>query len=445
MRNNKVLMPVFLTFALLGSAVYSLQEQSKAQAAYDAAVAQARDYAEKGVPLEAIEQYQNALGMRPSLELCLEAGEVYLATENKSGAESWYETELLAAYPKQAQTYLYGMKNCAKWGKYSELFSIYREYQDRGLHSEEVEQLAKEYQYTYFLGGDYQEVGAFSRTTKVAAVRYEDRWGYVSAAGKKKGGYIYSAAGQHSELTPVVDGSGRAFYVDAEGGEKINENFILEKDPDFGTVTRFLEAYSGLLPAFNGEIWNYYDQETFEKRFGGYADALPVANGVGAVSEDGEKWALIGTDGQLITGYEFDEVLADERNVVCRNDVLLVKQGGEYLLVDAKGKQVGTGVYEEASPFYGSGLAAVKRDGKWLFIDSGGKEHDLGDYEQAQSFFNGMAAVKRDGLWGYINESGELAIDFTFLDARAFSSSGSCFVMTAPDRWQLLRLYSVLS
>lgn len=442
MRNNKVLMPFILTFALLGSAVFSYQEQAKSQAKYDEAVAQARDYAKKGIPQDAIEQYQSALETKPSLELCLEAGEVYLSYEDKSGAESWYESELLADYPKEAQTYLYGMRNSAKWEDYDELFSIYKEYQDRGLHLDEVEQLARDHQYDYYLSGDYQEVGAFSRTTQTAAVRHEGRWGYVNDKGKKVGGYVYETAGQHSELTPVVDAEGRALYVDAEGEEKINENFILEKDPAFGTVTRFQEAYSGLIPACNGEIWNYYDQETFEKRFGGYAGALPVANGVGAVSEDGETWALIGTDGELITEYVFDEVLADNRNVVCRSDVLMVKQGGAYLLVDAAGKQVGSGGYEDATPFYGSGYAAVKKEGRWLFLDTDGSEHDLGNYEQAQSFFNGLAAVKRNGLWGYINASGEVVIDFTFLEAQAFSSSGVCFVMTAPDDWQLLRLYS---
>lgn len=126
-------MPFILTFALLGSAAFSYQEQAKSQAKYDEAVAQARDYARKGIPQDAIEQYQSALETKPSLELCLEAGEVYLSYEDKSGAESWYESELLADYPKEAQTYLYGMRSSVQWEDYGELFSIYQEYQDRGF------------------------------------------------------------------------------------------------------------------------------------------------------------------------------------------------------------------------------------------------------------------------------------------------------------------------
>lgn len=443
MRSYKKIMPLLLTFALLGSVVYSFQNRAERRQEYDNALAQARLYADKSIEKDSLEQYQAALALEPSLQIYLEAGEVYLAHQDLWGAMSWYKDALLSSYPKDAQTYLYGLRVCAMGEDYEQLFSIYKDYEKRNLQSGEVEEFMKNYQYTYSLIGVYEEASVFGTSSGVAAAKYNGHWGYVDAGGKRKVSYSFDEAGLFGDYAPAVTQDGRAIYIDTAGDEKINENFILEKDPNFGSVTKFRNIYNNRILACNGTEWNYYSLDTFEKQFGGYADALPIANGVGAVSQDGMTWALIADDGTLLTDFIYEEILADEKEIVCRSDVLLAKLDGTYILINPQGQQIGNGRYTDAKPFYETSYAAVEKDGKWIFVDSTGEEHDLGSFEEAESFSCGMAAVKRDGKWGFIDSSGEMVIENLFYGAGPFGNQGACFVKTMPDQWQLLRLYRV--
>lgn len=440
MRSYKVVMPFLLTFALLGSVVYSFQNREEEHREYEGTLAQARLYASKGIEKDAIEQYRAALALEPSLQLYLEAGEVYFDNNDRRGAESWYET-MLSNYPKEAETYYYGLRASAMREDYTQLFSIYEDYQKRNLHTDEVEAFVKDYQYAYSLTGVYEDAGVFGTSSGLAAAKYSDRWGYVDAKGNRKVSYSFDAAGLFGDYAPVITRDGRAIFIDTSGDEKINEAFILEKDLDFGAVTEFRNIYGNLILACNGAEWNYYSLDTFEKRFGGFADALPVANGVGAVSQDGQTWALVDDKGTLLTDFIYDEVLADQKEIVYRGDVLLAKLDGMYILINSQGQQIGVGRYTDAKPFSETTYAAVEKDGKWLFVDSAGEEHDLGDFEEAESFSCGLAAVKRDGKWGYIDSSGEMVIENVFYEAGPFGSQGACFVKVSQNQWQLLRLY----
>lgn len=441
MRSYKKIMPVILAFALIGSVIYSFQNRAERRQQYDSTLAQARLYAEKGIEKDSLEQYQAALALEPSLQVYLEAGEVYLNHQDRRGALSWYKDTLLSNYPEEAATYLYGLRVCAEWEDYTQLFSIYKEYEKRELHSDDVEEFIKKFQYTYSLSGIYEDVGVFGVSSGVAAAKYDGRWGYIDAEGKRKVSYSFDSAGMFGDYAPVMTQDGRAIYIDMSGDEKINENFILEKDPVFGSVSEFRNLYSNMILACNGTEWNYYSLGTFEKRFGGYADALPVANGVGAVSRDGVTWALVADDGTLLTDFIYEEILADEKEIMCRDDVLLARLDGAYILINSQGQQVGANRYTNARPFLETTYAAVEKNGKWLFVDMAGEEHDLGDFEDAKSFSCGMAAVKRDGKWGFIDSSGEMVIENLFYDAGPFGNQGACFVKTSPDQWELLRLY----
>lgn len=441
MRSYKKIMPILLVVALLGSVVYSFQSRADRREQYDTALSRARLYSEMGVKKDSLEQYQAALELEPSLHLYLEAGEVYLTHEDKRGALSWYEDTLLSAYPKEAETYLYGLRVNAKWEDYAEIFSIYKAYEKRNLHSDEVEALIKEYQYTYSLIGLYDDAGVFGTSSGLASAKYNSHWGFVNASGSRKVSYSFDEVGMFGEYAPAITRDGRAVYIDTSGNEKINENFILEKDPEFGTVTKFRNIYSNMILAHNGTEWNYYSLDTFEKRFGGFADAMPVANGVGAVSQDGLTWALIDADGTVLTDFIYDEILADQKEIMYRGDALLAKLDGMYFLINSQGQQIGGNRYTNAKPFYENSYAAVEKDGKWIFVDSAGEEYDLGDFGEAESFSCGLAAVKKDGKWGYIDSSGEMVIENLFYEAGPFGNQGACFVKVTQDQWQLLRLY----
>ncbi len=439
MRNNKITMPLFLVFILFGSVFYAISSRQDVLEKYNNALMAARDYAKKGVYLDAISEYESAISQNPSIEVSYEAGMVILESGNVYSARSWYKS-MLAQYPTEPKTYLYGINVYNTEQRYGAAFEVYAAYQSRGLFDPDVEQLVDEFRYSYKLTNRFDDAAPFSNVAGLAAVKYQGAWGYANESGEKKIGYLYEKAGIFSEYAPVVDMEGNAYYIDNSGNIKITEDFILEKDPEFGCVREFGPYQGNAIWAHNGSIWNAYDIYTFEKLCGGFADALPYSNEIAAVS-NGEKWALISQSGELITDYIYDEVLSDGKKNICRANALLVRIDDSYFLIDRSGNRICEDSYSDACAFYDNSLAAVKMNAKWCFVDETGAVVLETEYESATSFSAGFAAVKKNGKWGYIGMNGAELIDFYFEDAAPFSLHGNAFVHTEDGQWKILKLY----
>ena len=198
---------------------------------------------------------------------------------------------------------------------------------------------------------------------------------------------------------------------------------------------------SGKILASNGSDWCYFDETSYQKLFGPFSNATKITNGVGAVCDEQGKWALISDNGELLTEYMFDGVIADQKGIVCRTDAVVVEQGGRFYLVDHNGNRIGEEGYSDIRAFNDGTLAAAKKGSKWLFLDDQGIEHQLGDFEEAQSFSNGLAAVKKEGTWGYIDTNGVLVINNQFSEVSPFGPDGVAFVKGTGTTWNLLRLY----
>lgn len=442
MKTYQVLMPVVLPLALVGSFLFLVKGRVEEQAEYNGYVQAAQTYAQNGVYADALASYEKAIAIYPAQDVYLAVGNLYMDTAQYRDAEDWYEDELLENFPTDPRTYVFGLQVALAQEDPAEAFTVYDAYQSRGLQSDSVEELIQPLWYSFALQGDYEDVTAFSNSSNLAAVQMRGHWGYINTSGSMALGNAYTSAGMFGTIAPVVDQEGEAYYIDASGNKKLTASYFLEQDPDFGQITQFGTIQSGLVLAFNGETWNYYDEQTHQKRFGGYQKATPISNGVGAVSKDGRTWALIDSDGNELTGYDFQEVLVDEKGMPCRTSAVIVRKDGQYLLVSKEnGQPVGSGVYEDACAFNENSLAAVKKDGKWIFVSETGEETDLGDLQEAKSFSAGVAAAKQDGKWGFINTTGEWIIAPQFYDAKAFSSAGVAFVKEKEESWQLLKLY----
>lgn len=439
MRNNKKIMPVFLVFILCASVFYAVSNRQDVYTKYSTALDNARNYAQKGVYLDAITEYKTALSQSPSVEIYYEAGMVLLDSGDVYSGRSWYKS-MLTQYPTEPKTYLYGIKVYTAEQRYSGAFGVYDAYQSRGLYDPEVEQAVDEFRYSYKLTNQFDDVAPYSNVCGLAAVNYQGAWGYINASGDKKIGYSYEKAGIFSSMAPVVDQDGKAYYIDSSGNIKITEDFILEKDPEFGCVREFGPYQGSAIWAWNGSVWNAYSIDTYEKLCGGFADALPFSNNVAAVS-NGEKWALMSQDGTLLTDYLYDEVLSDEKANICRTNALMVKAEDAYFLIDRTGNRICGDSYTQACGFYDDTFAAVKRNGKWCFVDETGTVVLETDYEAATSFSAGFAAVKKNGKWGYIGTDGKEITEFCFADAKPFNMYGNAFVYTEDGHWKILRLY----
>lgn len=442
MKKYQVIMPLALPLALAASVFYLVQQRTNINDQYQAYMQAAADFQQNGVMTDAVANYQAALAIRPTLEGYLAIGTLYLNQQDYTAAQRWYRNELLERYPEEQQTYAFGIQAMLGMDNVREAFAVYDAAQNRGVADDALQQLMQPVWYSFDLVGDFTAVTGFSNTAGLAAVQQGERWAYVNTEGERITPYQFTRAGVFSETAPVVDEEGEAYYIDTAGNKKVTASYFLEKNPEFGQVQQFATMQSGLAAAYNGQIWNYYDAATYEKKFGGYAQATQITNGVGAVSQDGHKWALISAEGQLLTDFVFDEVLIDDKGVPCRTQAVVVRQDGGYRLVDrTTGQPISSALYEDADAFADNDLAAVKKDGRWIFVSETGQETDLGDFQCAKSFSAGVSPAQKDGKWGYIDTQGNWIIEPQFADAGAFSSTGGAFVKTEESRWKLLLLY----
>ena len=440
MNAKQRLIPIALIIITIASVYYLVDGKASVIREYNAFLEKARYEAKNGVITAAAEDYEEAMRIFPSIDIMLEEGELYQQTGNYNAIQNFYQQSLLSTYPLEPATYIYGIQNEIGHREYAEAFRIYKQFQSRELVSEEVEALMAPIMYAFELVGEYEDIGAFMESSSAANVKFEGHWVYIDRRGNIALSDNFKEAGCYFGYAPVVDGEGVAKYVDESGTLYLPAAYFEDQDPAFGTIKEFKYMMSGLVLATNGKTWNYYSPTTNQKLFGGFAKATVIANGVGAVSLDGDKWALIGPDGVLITDYIYDDILTDWKDVVVRSEALVVRQGDAYFLVDKTGNKI-SGDYEDACPFIDSTFTAVKKNGKWIFVDAAGTEKDLGDFQEARGFSNNMAAVKIDGRWGYIDTNGNVVVEPQFYEAMPVTTAGVTFVRTTSDTWSLIQFY----
>ena len=227
-------------------------------------------------------------------------------------------------------------------------FQIYDLMKDHRLVSETAEALMNSIRYSFSLSERYEDVGAFSNLSGLAAVRSEDLWGYVG----RDGGWVISngflEAGIMGDTAPVVGKDGEAFFIDMEGNRKINASRYEENAPDFGKIKSFIGEESGFVVASNGDEIAFFEVESGKKVFGNYRLATIMSNGVFGASEDGQNWALIDQKGNEITEYKYQKILTDKKGNPCRNNAVIVKENGKYRLIDLYGSPISSEEYEDA-------------------------------------------------------------------------------------------------
>lgn len=442
MKKFRAAVPLLLIVLLAGSVYYMADNRTRVIRDYHAKLGQAREAVANGVLADGLSLYKEALSIYPSIDLYTEVGNVYLDADDLQGAQNWYEREFAAEYPDAPQAFEYGIRASLAAEDYREAFAVYDVCAKKEAVSDEVRQLIQPVWYRYeLLYGGYDEVGAFSSRNGYAAVCANEKWSYINKDGASAISAVYQSADVFGDYAAVVDLNGEAYYIDAAGNTKYTAAQFLNEDGSAAQIKAFRPIIHDVALAYDGQSWNYYSVQTYKKLFGGYADATVIANGIGAVTKDGAAWALAGSDGQEITGYDFEQPVCNSRGIICCTDSLFVRQDGQYWLADKTGAKRNQNVYEAAEAFEEDSWAAAKKDGKWIFVNSQGEEKQLGDYEEARSFSNGLAAVKQNGLWGYIDQEGNLAIDCIFYDAGPFNSAGVAFVKPQETKWNALSLY----
>lgn len=191
-----------------------------------------------------------------------------------------------------------------------------------------------------------------------------------------------------------------------------------------------------------------------------YCNLYFIDNDLIAVTRNYEKYAIVNTNGEIVTPFEYSSVESFEEGFA------LVKDNENTFFINKKGENVFDKVFEDAYGF-SNDLAAVKKDGLWGFIDKSGNMVIKNQFDQVQRFqesfaaveknnewgmidnlgniviefqydcinylHEGLAAVEKDGEWGFVDKSGEIVADFQFDEVENFSE-GFAAVMKN-DKW----------
>lgn len=431
MKNYRKIIPLALV-VLMALACYSLVSNAvKENSDYNHYLSEARKYAELDITKYAIENYNKALTINPTPDIYVEVAEYYERQENSdTKLLNWCE-DFFEKYPTNSKSYDCILKAYMKQKDYDSCFDVLSTAEKRNVSSEYIKSVKNELSYTFKLDfNTYDDVGIYGNG--FCAVKSKDAWGYVDSYGNQKTPitYVSAAPFTKAEMAPVVDQKGECYFIDNTGSRVLASK---EKYKSFGISSDDIIK----VELENGK-YSYCDSE-LNKLFGEYDDATAFNNGIAAVKENGQ-WKIINNEGNAKSSTEYADVVADEKNIVFRNDRLFVGDGTGYIMIDSSGKQIGNEKYENAHCFADSTYAAVENDGKWFFIDKNAKRLSDKTYEDARSYSNGLAAVKISGKWGFVDTDENVVIEQQFFGAKDFSEKGSCFIQTG-DKWQLLKLY----
>lgn len=431
MKNYKNLIPVLLIALMAISIFTTLKDATNQKSDYDNALKEARKAIKLEIIEDAVNNYQKAMEIKPSVEIAVEWGQAYVAQNWISEAAEWGE-DVVERFPDDAEGYTFLMEQYIALEEYEDAFKLLDTAEAMDIKSKELEQMKEKIEYVYEYAVDsFDDVSVFS--SGYCAVMKDELWGYVDSNGKKviKPQFSWAGVFTTDQIAPVEAADGEYYYVSTAGNKKVAVQ-NMENCIDLGA------SVENVIPASDNGEYAYYDHDFKKVIDETYTYATAMNGGYAAVQEI-DKWALINNKGKKIaSGYE--NVIIDEKGIVFRNDRFFVKKDGCILMVDEKGNTVGKDKYEDAKLFLkADAYAAVKKGGKWGFIDKDGKMIIEPQFSDARSFSNGYAAVEKNGRWGFIDVTGKEVISCRFEDARDFNELGNVYVKDTGN-WELLKL-----
>lgn len=271
----------------------------------------------------------------------------------------------------------------------------------------ELETRYEEKRYAYQVSRySYDEVSEFFNST--IQVMHQGKWGIARSNGALFLDCDYDKISTYSNGIAIVETEGQVYAVDGNGSkmyitteEVLDFTNLSDNRFTFTTNTGLFRANSSLESVetsldFIGTYWNSY-----------------------APAEMSGKWGVIDTEAEWAIPAVYDGIIMDELGrAVGQSNVFVEKDG---TILQLKGSDTFSTIFEDAKPFSNENYAAVKQGGKWGFVDSEGVLVIPFQFEDAKSFGQHLAAVKIDGLWGYISLSGTVVIEPQFQDAKSFS------------------------
>lgn len=396
--------------------------QKQAAAEYEECMAKANTFEAKGIYIDALENYEKALELDSgNFEIIMKIAEMYYQMGDFNGFVSACDNALAVRsndptpYIKKANYYM----EYAKYDKAIEVVKSAALIKDCEELEALREILATKCIEKYVSFSEIKDWHVQGEVNYVA-VQEKNKWGMTLKDGTKKLQTKYEYIGAYDKDSGVIPCclDGLYYYIDIRGNKKLIGDVEYQYLGSFG---------NGLAPAQRNNLYGYIDTEFTEYKFE-YEYAGAFSNNVAAVKKDG-KWALINEKFESVTEFIYDEILCDSNGFCSIFNVIIARQGEQYVFLNHKGEQVGGNKYDNVSlPASNDSYIAVKKGELWGFVDQNGDIVMEPQYQDAKSFSLGLAPVKVGEAWGYINTKGELVVEAEYTDAGVFSQDGSATV-----------------
>ena len=216
---------------------------------------------------------------------------------------------------------------------------------------------------------------------------------------------------------------------------------------------------SGYMPAFDGQKWNYVDEDGEGELLAESQVVTPFnSDGKAVIKKDGRFCVILkngdlygidetgldevlGITDKYIIGkaanqygfYNYDfELLSKElqfEDMTLNNcGVTAVKKDGKWGILSDSGEKITDYIYDDVArnslgQAFAGNRAMVQKGGKWILIDTEGKEISKTSFAGAKAPESEeyIAVADENGKWGFIDSEGTQVIDFQYRDAKSFS------------------------
>lgn len=453
MKTNAILVLLIMIVVTGLSWVMIYMNKSDLKEKYENYMTNAEEHEKKEAYITAVKNYNLAFEIDPqNYNLAITIAQNYEKLSDERGFLAACNNAV-QINPKTDEPYIMMAGYYMGKSKYNEALDILKK-SPKIDKQNDVNKMINEMKNKYFeIYSSYKEIKSLHYGFYVAKNK-DDKYGLIGKDGRPSLGFQFKEMGAYDSsqgIFPVFH-EGEWYYVNLSG----YKTYVPDSNYDY--LGTYAEGYSPF--KYDGK-YGYVDlkYKEYNQEFD-YAGSF--SNGVAAVCK-GEKWALINSSFNNITGYEYDEIKIDEYGFCSKYaGTVIARKDKTFILLNLKGEVVKELDCDDIKMFQSKEPTAFKKGNLWGFMNAAGEVTIEPKYVDANPFSLGKAPVQdkgtnsktaenkdkdkdkedneNDGKWGCIDQDGKLVIDYKFDYMNSFGYNGTAVVKKG-EMWSLITLY----
>lgn len=447
----KHLCAVFMAGMLVLLCVLLVTESKGVEENYEACIRQAKEQEEKGLYLNAISSYKDALEIYdedPEIKY-----QILCDYKQMGDMENWnFAADLfIQNFPEDTEdgtlVRLYGeMADFYYENKdYEELVPLLNELRKKRFLSDASQLQEKVNAY-------YQEIRSIYTVINCDSPYLSDFYqGFaVKTMEGVMGQFLVMENGEAYHAEPfeeifLLDKEKGYSLVKEQGQYKVYTAAGYLKDADAQGLSEARYYSQAYLAGKKDGKFRMYTSDFQDAGFGEWDDFHLIAPGAACIRTGDVCQLLLGNSVLQTEGESWSDIKYNERGVKENGTHFFVGREGNYSLISVDAEKMSYEILmeglEDAQAFSTKEPAAIKQNGTWGFVSVDGEIVIEPQYESAKSFSYGYAPVKIDGMWTLVDTEGTQIMEPQFLDMGAPTEAGIVPVQTASRRWDLISLF----